>query len=196
MAGMPHHPGPMQPPRPVPYEGLRIGNQEREQVIEHVKTAFEQGRLDKIEFDERVDRVMKARTHADLIPIMEELYGPASAHFAPAPPQPAGGLVSSNERLGAGAAHLLPLLGFPILGPLIVMLASGKTAPFARSHAVEALNFQLTVLGASIVLSITLVGLVLLPMVLIAALVLGIVAGVKGIEGKPYRYPLTVRLVK
>lgn len=194
MAGMPHHPGPMQPPRPTLYEGLRVGNEERDQVLEHVKTAFEQGRLDKIEFDERVDRVMRARTHADLIPIMEELYGPASAHLAPAPPRPAGS-ISTGERLSACAAHLLPLLGFPILGPLIIMLAAGKTS-FARTHAAEALNFQLTVLGGSIVLTLTLIGVILVPAVLIAAFVLGIVAGVKGAEGKPYRYPLTVRLVK
>ncbi|WP_344841445.1 DUF1707 domain-containing protein [Nonomuraea dietziae] len=55
---------------------LRVTNQDREHVVEHVKAAYAEGRFDKYEFDERLERAMTARTHGDLMPIMTELYGP------------------------------------------------------------------------------------------------------------------------
>lgn len=199
MAGMPY-----QMAHSPSYAALRVSNSDREQVVEHVKTAYAEGRLTKEEFDERLDRAMNARTHADLMPIMEDLYGPHAypvmpyrppVAAAPYPPRPQAPL-TSNDRLGAGAAHLLALLGFPVIAPLILLLAAGKTSPHIRMHAVEALNFQITLVGASILLSITLVGIILLPVIWVAGTVLGIIAGVKAIDGQPYRYPLTVRLVK
>lgn len=62
---------------------LRVSNQDREQVVEHVKAAYAEGRFDKFEFDDRLDRAMTARVHGDLLPIMHELYG--SRPVAPAP---------------------------------------------------------------------------------------------------------------
>ncbi|HUR08523.1 MAG TPA: DUF1707 domain-containing protein, partial [Nonomuraea sp.] len=71
MAGVPRPPGPGQ----VPPAHLRVTNQDREHVVEHVQAAYAEGRFDKIEFDDRLDRAMTARTHGDLMPIMAELYG-------------------------------------------------------------------------------------------------------------------------
>ena len=70
--------------------------------------------------------------------------------------------------------------------------------PFVAYHAREALNFQISfiiyVIG-SIVLMFVLIGLILLPVVLIFALVVMIIAGIKAANGEFYRYPLTLRFV-
>ncbi|WP_343947546.1 DUF1707 and DUF4870 domain-containing protein [Nonomuraea longicatena] len=178
-----------------------MSNQDREHVVEHVKAAYAEGRFDKIEFDDRLDRAMTARTHADLMPIMTELYGsrPAANLHGMAPQgvsQARLGPTESGERLGASAAHLLPLIGLPIIGPLILLVTGAKTSPYIRRHALESLNFQLTVLGATVLLPITIVGLVLVPIVLVGAFVLAIAGGLAALTERDFRYPLTVRLLK
>ncbi|KAB8189456.1 DUF4870 domain-containing protein [Nonomuraea phyllanthi] len=194
MAGVPQTPGPGQ----VPPAHLRVTHQDREHVVEHVKAAYAEGRFDKLEFDDRLERAMTARTHGDLMPIMTELYGAqAVPHLEPLPqPVRAERAPESNERLGAAVGHLLMAIGVPIIGPLILMLTGGKTSPYIRRQAVEALNFQITVVGASFILPFTVIGVVLVPIIWVAAVVLSIVAGVSALAESNFRYPLTVRLVK
>lgn len=194
MAGVPTPPGPGQ----VPPAHLRVTNQDREHVVEHVQAAYAEGRFDKIEFDDRLDRAMTARTHGDLMPIMAELYGAAAVpRIRPMPPPVRREApTESNERLGASAAHLLTLVGFPIVGPLILLLTGGKTSPYIRRHALEALNFQLTVVGATFLLPFTVIGVVLIPVIWVAAVVLSIAGGISALSENPFRYPMTVRLVK
>ena len=196
MAGVPRTPGPGR----MPPAHLRVTNQDREHVVEHIKAAYADGRYDKLEFDERLERAMTARTHGDLMPIMDEIYGPNAvpqlAPASPAPPAAQGGQAESHERLGGAFAHLVSLLGFPIVGPLLLLVTGAKTSPFMRMHALEALNFQITVLGASILLSVTVVGLLLLPVVMVMALVLSVVAGISALKGESFRYPMTLRMVK
>lgn len=188
--------------------GLRVSDQDRERVVEHVQAAYAEGRLERAEFDDRLERAMTARVHDDLIPIMNELYGthPArSASWRPVTGQaPRGdgkafgrrGGDTGAERLGAAAAHLLPLLGLPVIGPLVMMFTAGRTSAYIRAHSVEALNFQLTLLAATIVLAITLVGVVLTPPLWIAGVVLSVVGGVAALGDGDFRYPFTVRLVR
>ncbi|TYB54596.1 DUF1707 and DUF4870 domain-containing protein [Nonomuraea sp. PA05] len=194
MAGVPKTPGPGQ----VPPAHLRVTNQDRENVVEHVKAAYAEGRFDKLEFDDRLERAMTARTHGDLVPIMNELYGQQAVPRAAALSHPAApaGMAESNERLGGALAHALPIVGFPILGPLLLLLTGGKTSPYIRKHALEALNFQITVVGASILLPLTVVGIVLVPFIWVAALILSIVGGVSALSEGNFRYPMTIRLVK
>ncbi|GGS67669.1 hypothetical protein GCM10010156_28310 [Planobispora rosea] len=188
-----------------------MSNQDREQVVEHVKAAYAEGRLDKLEFDDRLERAMTARVHGDLMPIMHELYGtrgpapypPTRSAVIPAPgygngPGCGGARAGSGgDRVGAAAAHLLPLLtGLVVLGPLIMLLAAGRTSPYIRRHAVEALNFQLTLIGASVLLGITVVGAVLIPVLWVAGVVLSVVGGVAALGEGNFRYPFTLRLVK
>lgn len=194
MTGVPRTPGPGQ----VPPAHLRVTNQDREHVVEHVKSAYAEGRFDKLEFDDRLERAMTARTHGDLMPIMTELYGTQAAPQLvprPAPVRPEHA-PESNERLGAAAAHLLVLLGIPIAGPLILLLTGGKTSPYIRRHAMEALNFQITVVGATVLLPFTVIGVVLLPFIWVASVVLAIVGGVSALSESNFRYPMTIRLVK
>ncbi|GGO25659.1 DUF1707 and DUF4870 domain-containing protein [Microbispora bryophytorum] len=180
----------------MPHPQLRVTNQDREQVVEHVKAAYAEGRLDKHEMDERLHLAMTARTHADLVPIMNDLYGTRPA-YVPRPPAyrpaavPAGG-----DRVGAASSHLFALLGLFVIGPLLMMVTAGRTSPYIRKHAVEALNFHLTVLGATVLLPFTVVGFVLLPVIWVVGLVLCVVGGVSALACTEFRYPLTIRLVK
>jgi uncharacterized Tic20 family protein len=85
-----------------------------------------------------------------------------------------------------------------IIAPLIVMLTLGTTSPYVRHHAVEALNFHITVWIAGIISALAillLIGVVLLPAVLITGMVFTIVAAVQAYQGVPYRYPLSLRLI-
>lgn len=108
-----------------------------------------------------------------------------------------------EERNWALAAHLgsfiaaYVALGF--LCPLIVLLAKGKLSPFVRHHAIESLNFQLTALIAAIIaglLVFVIIGLVLLPFLGIAYVVLVILASVAARRGEWYRYPVNIRFVR
>ena len=102
-----------------------------------------------------------------------------------------------EEKLWAVGAHLGPLLlGF--IAPLIVWLVFRERSAFLDRTAKEALNMQLSYLiyflvaGFSLIL---LVGLVLLPAVGIAWLVLMIVATVKVANFEDYRYPAIIRFI-
>jgi len=99
-------------------------------------------------------------------------------------------------------AHLSALAGLIIglnwLGPLLVYLVKKDEHPFIADQSREALNFNLSVfiyIIVSAILIILVVGLLLLPAVAIAWLILTIIAAVRANNGEPYRYPLTIRLV-
>jgi uncharacterized protein len=130
-------------------------------------------------------------------------YGPPGGPYQHAgPPQPGefatGPLMTdSDQRMWATLAHISGLL-FGFLGPLVIYLVTKDKGRFIRSQSLEALNFQITLTIAVIVSSIlifVLVGLVLLPIVLVAAVVLMIMAAIAANRGEEYRYPLTLRLV-
>ena len=125
-------------------------------------------------------------------------YGPAGYGPGTAP-----GMNRVEEQNWCVAAHLSGLLasmvGLPFLGPLVVLLVAGGRSARVRRNAVEALNVSITALiygVASIVLMLVLIGFVLLPAVVIGYLVLSIVAAVAASQGRDFRYPLTLRLVK
>ena len=121
----------------------------------------------------------------------------------PTPPPPMGAL-SAEAKQWAMFAHLSALLGFlipfgSIVAPLVIWQIKKNEFPFVDDQGKEALNFQITVLIAVIVcfvLTFVLIGLLLLPIVGIAALVLTIMGGIKANEGVTYRYPFTLRLIK
>ncbi|ETK32124.1 DUF1707 and DUF4870 domain-containing protein [Microbispora sp. ATCC PTA-5024] len=180
-------------------------NEDRDQVVEHVKAAYAEGRLDKDEMDERLHLAMTAQTHADLMPIMTDLYGTRPAYVPRPPVRPAPayayapgvpGVPDGGDRVAGAAAHLLTLAGLFVVGPLLIMATAGRTSPYIRRHAVESLNFHLTVLGGSILLLVTVVGAILLPVIWVLGIVLSIVGGVTALTGTDFRYPLTLRLVK
>ena len=70
--------------------------------------------------------------------------------------------------------------------------------PFVDEQGREAVNFQITVTLAvlvSMLLMFIVIGIVLLPIVVIAALVLTVIAAIKANAGEHYRYPFAWRPV-
>ncbi|QAU25222.1 DUF4870 domain-containing protein [Dyella sp. M7H15-1] len=124
--------------------------------------------------------------------------------------------VPAQERTWAMMAHLSALLGALVssshgggfacfVGPLIIWLIKKDSMPFVNDQAKEALNFNLSVAIATLVLvvlsAITFgIGLVIaIPMWVVIGvgwLVLTIMAAVKANDGVRYRYPFTLRLIK
>lgn len=102
---------------------------------------------------------------------------------------------TSDEKTMAILSHILTLVA-PILAPLIIYLIKKNESKFVTFHARESLNFQITVMIIVIGLFITIIGIVLVWIVGIAALVFVIIATIKASEGKLYRYPFSIRLVK
>jgi uncharacterized Tic20 family protein len=102
---------------------------------------------------------------------------------------------TSDEKTLAILSHALTIV-FPILAPLIIYLIKKDESAYIASHAKESLNFQITVMIAIIILFITIIGILLVWFVGIAALVLVIIASIRASEGKLYRYPFTLRLIK
>jgi len=123
-------------------------------------------------------------------------YG-AQPSFQPVPMSPA------SQRTWATAAHLSPFLamfvGFMLfLGPLIVYLVFKDRGPFVRHHAVEALNFQLTMwigLLISIPLMLVIIGVFTALAILLTMLVCHVLGAVAANEGRDFRYPFTIRFV-
>ncbi len=119
------------------------------------------------------------------------------------PPEP-GYVPTSEERNWALLAHLAGLIaaalgGLSFLGPLIVWLIKKDQSPFVADQAKEALNFQIAVTIALLVSGgialATCIGVILLPIVGIAALVYSIIAAMEANKGVYYRYPYTIRLI-
>jgi len=115
---------------------------------------------------------------------------------------------ASTDRNWASASHWGTLvaawLAMGFLAPLLIMLTVGNQSPFVRKHAVESLNFQISLLiygAVALLFSILTIGLgliVVIPLGLVAvvfALVCLIRASIKAANGEDYRYPLTLRFV-
>ena len=138
---------------------------------------------------------------------MSDPYGPPP----PTPPPGQPGALTQEDRTWALASHVGTLVtawfAFGFLAPLLVMLLKNDS-PFVRRHAVESLNFQISLLIYSVVGTIVAIVLtfatfgiglfVIIPVILILGLivlVLIIVATVKASNGEDYRYPLTLRFI-
>jgi len=123
----------------------------------------------------------------------------STSFLGPAPEKPQY-LPTHDERTWGLIAHLSPLVagvvGFPFLGPLIVWLVKRDESPFVGDQAKEALNFQLAVMIAFVICGITCVGLLLVPVVAVAALIYSILAALEANKGVYYRYPYTIRLIQ
>jgi uncharacterized protein len=103
-------------------------------------------------------------------------------------------------------------LGF-ILGPLIMWLVKKDQSPFVDRHGKAAVNFQLSILVYSLaatvffvvitILTLGIGALLMIPLlilgvlaVLVLEILFPILAGLAANQGKEYRYPLALALLK
>src|SRR3954467_9801606 len=108
---------------------------------------------------------------------------------------PSGYVPTSDEKTLALLAHVLTFIA-PILAPLIIYLVKKDESRYVAYHAKESLNFQITLMIVVLGLLFTIIGILFIWVVGIAAFVLVIVATIRASEGVLYKYPFTLRLVK
>jgi uncharacterized Tic20 family protein len=112
---------------------------------------------------------------------------------------------SRDVRTWNVLCHATALAGFfvpwagHILGPLIVWLAKRSDSPEIDENGKVSLYFQISMLIYNLiagVLCLVLIGFIILAILHILNLVLVIIASIQTSEGKFYRYPMTIRLIK
>ncbi len=117
---------------------------------------------------------------------------------------PGGGqLVPAEDRNWALASHIGGILAAYValgfIAPLIVLLLRGNQSPFVRRHAVESLNFHIFVAVLSVVAFVLVfvgIGIVLLALLGLYYLIGVIMGTVAASQGREFRYPVTVRLIR
>lgn len=122
---------------------------------------------------------------------------PPSAPPPPVEPYAVQPLNPSDERLWATLIHIGGIL-FGFLPALIGYLVLKDRGAFIRAHTATALNFQLTMLIASVVGALTLffiIGFFILAAVSIIIIVFSIIAALAANRGEQYRYPLSIAFV-
>ena len=110
-----------------------------------------------------------------------------------------GAPTSQEDTVLAILAHV-SIFAFGLIGPLVLFLVvkDDPAKTFTRHHALEALNFHITLAIAGVVsaiLVIVLIGFLMLAVLGVAGAVLGILAAVAASRRELYRYPFTLRLV-
>ncbi len=114
------------------------------------------------------------------------------------PTLPADPIPTQDEKNLALIMHVLSLVGFSLIGPLIVWLIKKDESAFIDKQGRELLNFQLSLLIyfiVSFVLCLVMIGFVLVALLAIASLILTIIGLIRATEGKIYRFPLTIRML-
>lgn len=180
---------------------LLVSTTERDRAVELLKEFYANGTLDHSEFDLRVEQALEARTRNDLNGVFHDLRIPprtstamqtTAGHSLPAH--------YGDDRIRGG---LTQWLGYPtsFVGPLVVANTAGKRSPQLRARAIEAANFQLTVLLAVVAVGMVADGIlgfvgILMPVLFMAWLVLTGLGGLATMVGGKFRYPFTLRLLK
>jgi uncharacterized protein len=143
--------------------------------------------------------------------------GPQGGYQPPAPATPPPGYATADEKNWALIAHFGGAVGaffggvLAVVAPLVAYLVKGKESPTVRAHSLAALNFQIVVSGAAIVLLFlrictfplgsfgTALGYLLWLAqfaVAVGGVVFGIFGGLKANEGVLYKYPLPWAFIK
>ena len=111
---------------------------------------------------------------------------------------------SKDERTWAMLSHFsaLCMFIFPfgnILAPLIIWLIKKEEMPFVEDQGKEVLNFQISMTIYLLISGILCFILIGIPFVIglgIFNVIITIIAGIKANDGKSYRYPINLRLIK
>jgi uncharacterized Tic20 family protein len=112
--------------------------------------------------------------------------------------------ITKDEKTWAMLAHISGFAGFVfpfgnIIGPLLIWILKKEDMPFVDDQGKEALNFQISItiyVLISIILVFVLIGIPVLIIIGIFAIIMIIIAAINSYDGKYYRYPLTIRVIK
>ena len=125
---------------------------------------------------------------------------PAATPLPTGPAYGSGKLSESDDKMFCILSHILGIVvGF--VAPLLFWLLKKDESPAVEAHAKEALNFQITLMIAYVA-CVVLAGVtcgILSPLIFVPIVynvVMCIIATMKANEGKLYRYPFTLRLIK
>ncbi len=99
-----------------------------------------------------------------------------------------------NERLLTLICHLLIIPPVGVWGVLVLWLVKKNESAEIDWHGKEALNFQITVWLASVVIG--LVSWKLASLVGTLGIILAIIAAIKANDGQRWPYPVALRLIK
>lgn len=133
--------------RPAPYQpatpagrfqpDMRASNADRDRTIDVIRAGFVEGRLDKQEFDERVDLAQRARTYADLLALTRDLpVGPLpGAPYSPMPamPYPMARHATNGTAIAAMICGLFAFPSFGITAIPAVILGNSARHEIRRS---------------------------------------------------------------
>lgn len=102
----------------------------------------------------------------------------------------------AEEKLAAVLLHVAAIF-FEFLAPIIGYFFLKDKGPFVLHHAKESLNFSITVLLITVVLAISVIGLLIIWWAVPAYWVIcRIIAALQTSQGKFFKYPLTIRFIK
>lgn len=129
-------------------------------------------------------------------------YTPPQVPLPPAGNDPAP--INKDENTLGIVTHLLSFAFFAVpfgnvIGPLVLWLIKRAESPYLDAVGKEVVNFNISFLIYAAVAFLTvffIIGFLLLPAVGLVWLILIIVGAIKASEGRIYRYPLTIRLIK
>ena len=111
--------------------------------------------------------------------------------------------MTDDEQTWGVLVHISALSGLAVpfgnvLAPLLLWLIKKDESEFVDANGKEAINFQLTwtllLLGASLTILVG-VGLLVVPVIAVAWLVLVVLATIRASEKEVYDYPLTIDFV-
>ena len=129
-------------------ETLRAGNADREQVVTQLHKAFEEGRLDVTELDERIAAAYAAKTMGELMPLTADLpSGRTPARVTP--PVPARPAADRDVEDNSRRAALAGTFGLFMVNVVIWAAVSVGTGDAVYFWPVwTAIPFVLAVVGA------------------------------------------------
>ena len=116
--------------------GLRASRADRERVIDLLKAAFVQGRLDRDEFDARIGQAVASRTYGELAAVTAGIPAELTAALPRRPPVRARRRIPCNTAITGGAC----MAGVVNAGMVAVLLSQSPVA--------VVLFVVLTVIGA------------------------------------------------
>ena len=104
--------------------GLRASRADRERVIDLLKAAFAQGRLDSDEFDARIGQALASRTYADLAAVTADIPAELVGALPRRPPVRARRRIPFNTAVTGGAC----MAGLVNAGLMAVVLSRSPVA--------------------------------------------------------------------